>query len=141
MKLVSALIFLAALVTPVSAFDTGRLQGTLHDSETSQPIAEATVRIIALNVDYEFNAVTDDKGRFAHVGLRQGTYLITVTKDGYAPVDVFDVVIFRDEPTRLKLTMTPSERSLFKRHLIRYRRPLLNTEDASLKFVFRMGVY
>lgn len=132
-------MLLLALATPVSALDAGLLLGTLRHSETSDSIAGANVRIMAVNIEREFNTVTDDKGRFAYLGLAPGTYIVTVTQEGYATIDVFDLVIERGETARLNLTMTPTERTPVKRQLIRYRRPLIKTEDASIKYVFRVG--
>lgn len=139
MKWTNLWMLLLALATPVSALDAGLLIGTLRHSETADSIAGANVRIMAVNVEREFNTVTDDKGRFAYAGLPRGTYLVTVAKEGYATIDVFDLLIEQGETTRLNLTMTPTERAPVKRQLIRYRRPLINTEDASIKYVFRTG--
>jgi hypothetical protein len=136
------IIFILSLVfvTPARAQETGWLSGTLHDSATSRPIAGAAVRIMAISIPHEFSTETDNQGRFAYVGLAPGTYIVTITQQGYVATDVFDLIIVRGEPTRLKLTMIPAERTSLKRQLIRYRRPLINTENASSKFVFRTGV-
>ncbi|RMG45871.1 MAG: carboxypeptidase regulatory-like domain-containing protein [Acidobacteria bacterium] len=121
---------------PASAQDHGILIGTLHDSETARPVAGATVRIMSLEFDKAFTVHTNRRGQFAHAGLPPGRYLVTITKATYAPVDIFDVDIVRGEITRLRVKMTLSAHAPFKRQLIRYRRPLLNTEDASIKMVY-----
>jgi hypothetical protein len=94
---------------------------------------------MAVNIEQQFRTTTDDQGRFVYVGLPNGMYLVTIAKEGYAPIDVFDLLIERGEQTRLRLNMMAAARAPFKRQLIRYRRPLINTEDATIKYVFRTG--
>ncbi|GEM_PF-6646754 len=120
------------------AQDHGILIGTLRDSETGRPVVGATVRIMSLDVDKEFVISTNRRGQFAHAGLPAGRYLVTITKATYAPVDIFDLDIERGEITRLKVKMMLSAHAPFKRQLIRYRRSLLNTEDARIKMVYPM---
>ncbi len=139
MKWIGSLFLLVILAISAQAQETGSLQGVLRENGTMHPLAGATVRIISQNIKSDLNTVTDDQGRFAYLGLRMGTYIVTVSYEGYAPIDVFDLIIERTETTRLDLTMTPADRAPFKRQLIRYRPPLVNLEDASIKHVFRIG--
>jgi hypothetical protein len=139
MKWVSILVLVCTVTTPTPAQEFGLLLGTLHDSQTSRPIAGATIRIMATHIEREYTLLTDHQGRFAHVGLPRGEYIVTIAKEGYAALDVFDVVIERGEQTRLELTMTPSDRTPLKRQRMTYRRPLINLQDASIKYVFRAG--
>jgi hypothetical protein len=139
MKRIFILAFLLAMAPAVSAQSAGFLLGTLHENGTMAPLAGADIRIMAVALEHEFKTTTDDKGRFAYLGLLPGRYIVTVTKNGYAAIDVFDMVIERGETTRLALVMTPADRAPFKRQMIHYRRPLINMEDASIKFVYRAG--
>lgn len=133
----SALLLI--ITSTVSAQTTGSLLGTLRENGTMAPLAKAHIRIMAMALEYEFATTTDGQGRFAYLGLLPGRYLVTITKSEYASIDVFDLVIERGEITRLDLTMTPADRAPFKRQMIRYRRPLINLEDATIKFVYRAG--
>jgi hypothetical protein len=139
MKLRWAIVLfsLLSLGMPALAQNFGTLLGTLNDNENSRPVAEATVHIRGRQLSQDLSTKTDQQGRFAYTGLEPGLYLVMITKEGYAPLDVFDVVIDRSERTRLTLEMTLADRAPFKRKLIRYRHPLINTEDATIKSVYR----
>ena len=70
--LVAFAVFSLWLAAPVNA-QTGRVTGIVKDS-AGKPIKGATVR--ASNPDAiprEFTSTTDDKGRFAMLGLRTAT--------------------------------------------------------------------
>jgi tetratricopeptide (TPR) repeat protein len=67
------------------AAQSGRVAGTVRD-ERGDPIRGAT--IIAENADASpssFTASTDDKGRFAIIGLRSGIWLFRSGAPGYSP--------------------------------------------------------
>ncbi|MCS6805866.1 MAG: carboxypeptidase-like regulatory domain-containing protein [Acidobacteriota bacterium] len=132
-------VVLLTIASTVSAQTTGSLLGTLRENGTMAPLVGAHIRIMAMAFDHEFATTTDERGRFAYLGLWPGRYLVTITKSNYATIDVFDVVIERSETTRLDLTMTPADRAPFKRQMMRYRRPLVCLDDANIKYVFRAG--
>ena len=82
---VAALIVLA-LPVPAAA-QSGRSIGTVKDTN-GRPIKGATIR--ATNPDAyppEFAAVSDDKGRFAMIGLRSGTWTLRAEAEGFNPVE------------------------------------------------------
>jgi Flp pilus assembly protein TadD len=71
----------------VALAQTGRLSGHVKDASTSKPIKGAT--IIAENplaTPSSFTAVSDEKGRFAVLGLRAGNWMVTVSAPSYATV-------------------------------------------------------
>ena len=80
---------LALLVLPVPALaQTARALGTVKDV-TGKPIKGAVVR--ALNADAypgDLSSATDDKGRFAMLGLRTGTWRFVVDAPGFLRLDV-----------------------------------------------------
>jgi tetratricopeptide (TPR) repeat protein len=78
------LLSLAFLTAPAEAQTmTGAVNGRVVDSE-GKPVPQATVL-----VEYQgemistYEVETNDKGRFTKMGLRPGTYLFTVSKEGY----------------------------------------------------------
>jgi tetratricopeptide (TPR) repeat protein len=79
---------LVILALPVSAAaQAARATGTVRDTN-GRPIKGATIR--AMNPDAaprEFTAVSDDKGRFAMIGLRTGTWTLRVEAEGFDPVE------------------------------------------------------
>jgi len=74
----------AMLVVAASAFaQTGRVGGTVKD-EAGQPIKGATIIAENLNAaPQSFTATTDDKGRWAIIGLRSGQWSFTAQAPGF----------------------------------------------------------
>ena len=87
LRTVAAALVLVALAGPALA-QTARAMGTVRDL-TGKPIKGATVR--ALNPDAypgDLTSATDDKGRFAMIGLRTGTWRFLVEAPGFLRLDV-----------------------------------------------------
>ena len=71
----------------VASAQSGRAMGTVKD-QGGKAIKGATVR--AVNPDAspsQFASATDDRGRFAMIGLRSGTWRFIVEAPGYFPVE------------------------------------------------------
>lgn len=82
---VAALVIFSA-AAPARA-QSARAQGTVRDMN-GRPLKGATVR--ATNPDAyppEFAAVTDEKGRWAMIGLRTGTWSFRVEAEGFSTVE------------------------------------------------------
>ena len=79
------LVVCAALLFAVSAAaQTGRIGGTVKD-ETGQPIKGATITAEnSTAAPSSFTATTDDKGRFAIIGLRSGQWAFMAQAPGFA---------------------------------------------------------
>ena len=83
--LTAAVALLLGLAVAASA--QGRAMGTVKD-QTGKPIKGATVK--ATNPDAspaQFASATDDRGRWAMIGLRSGTWHFTVEAPGYFTVE------------------------------------------------------
>jgi tetratricopeptide (TPR) repeat protein len=82
--LAAFLVFVVTLaIGGAAAAQTGRVVGIVKD-ESGQPIKGATVA--AENPDASprsLTATTDDKGRFAMIGLRSGIWMLTVQAPGF----------------------------------------------------------
>jgi type VI protein secretion system component VasK len=82
-----ALTLAAALCLAVpAAAQTARAMGTVRDTD-GKPIKGATIR--ASNPDAhppQMVSTTDDRGRWAMIGLRIGTYAFVVEAPGFLPV-------------------------------------------------------
>ena len=100
---------LALLVLPVPALaQTARALGTVKDV-TGKPIKGAVVR--ALNADAypgDLSSATDDKGRFAMLGLRTGTWRFVVDAPGFLRLDVnAPVRVANSSPMQFTLARDP----------------------------------
>jgi hypothetical protein len=86
-----AALVLVCVAAPASA-QTGRASGTVRDVE-GRGIMGATVR--ASNPDAsppEIVSTSDDRGRWAMIGLRSGTWRFVAEAPGFGPVAVSSVV-------------------------------------------------
>jgi Tfp pilus assembly protein PilF len=88
-------VLAALLVTAVASgasAQTGRIGGTVKD-DLGQAIKGATITAENPNASpSSFTATTDDKGRFAIIGLRTGGWTLTAQAPGFTPVqDRMDV--------------------------------------------------
>lgn len=84
--LTACAIFVLGMAAVASA-QSGRAMGTVKD-QGGKAIKGATVK--AVNPDAspsQFASATDDKGRFAMIGLRSGTWRFIVEAPGYFPVE------------------------------------------------------
>src|SRR5688572_32098216 len=83
-----ALIVLAALsVAAAASAQSARATGTVRDTN-GRPVKGATVR--AMNPDAypsELTSVSDDKGRWAMIGLRTGTWMFRAEAEGFVTVE------------------------------------------------------
>ena len=81
---------------------TGSVNGTLTDSSTGKPVADATV--VASSPSQTATTKTDNSGHFAFLSLAPDTYSVSASKPGYAPVSIAGVTVFADQSQNLALT-------------------------------------
>jgi hypothetical protein len=124
-----AVVLFAAV--PASAQEPGAVYGLITTVDGRGPVAGAVVRLVD-DSDHVVRLQTDDRGRFARLGLRPGRYRAAIERDGFAAVDVIGVDIRSADRVRLYVEMTPFDEAPFKRQTVRYRRPLINTENATI---------
>jgi hypothetical protein len=80
-------VLLATLVSSAASAQSARAMGTVKDT-SGRPIKGAIVR--ASNRDAspsQITSTTDDKGRWAMIGLKTGTWQFTVEAPGFTPVE------------------------------------------------------
>ena len=106
-RILAAALAALVLAAPVLA-QTARAIGTVRDV-TGKPIKGATVR--ALNPDAypgDLTSATDDKGRFAMIGLRTGTWRFVVDAPGFLRLDVpAPVRVANSAPMQFTLARDP----------------------------------
>lgn len=93
----------AVLALSSTAFAQGRLTGTIKDSD-GKAIKGAVVRAVNDAINATSSATTDDKGRFAMVGLRSGGWTVTVEAPNFVPMRGQTLISASNTPM-LALTM------------------------------------
>jgi tetratricopeptide (TPR) repeat protein len=74
-----------ALAAAASAQTAGRITGTIKDPD-GKPIKGATVRATNDAVNARITSTTDDKGRFAMIGVRSGRWGIVAEAPNFLPL-------------------------------------------------------
>ena len=74
-----------ALAAAASAQTAGRITGTIKDPD-GKPIKGATVRATNDAVNARITSTTDDKGRFAMIGVRTGRWSIVTEAPNFLPL-------------------------------------------------------
>ena len=86
MRRILTLVTLAvALAAAASAQTAGRITGTIKDPD-GKPIKGATVRANNDAVNARITSTTDDKGRFAMIGVRTGRWSIVAEAPNFLPL-------------------------------------------------------
>src|SRR4029077_12083129 len=92
-----------ALAAAASAQTAGRITGTIKDPD-GKPIKGATVRATNEAVNARMTSTTDDKGRFAMIGVRSGTWVIVAEAPNFVPLQGSAAVSSSNTPV-LALTL------------------------------------
>jgi tetratricopeptide (TPR) repeat protein len=74
-----------ALAVTASGQTAGRITGTIKDPD-GKPIKGATVRATNEAVNARITSTTDDKGRFAMIGVRSGRWVIVAEAPNFLPL-------------------------------------------------------
>jgi tetratricopeptide (TPR) repeat protein len=74
-----------ALAATASAQTAGRITGTIKDAD-GKPIKGATVRATNDAVNAHITSTTDDKGRFAMIGVRSGRWALVADAPNFLPI-------------------------------------------------------
>ena len=82
---------------------TGRIEGSITDHETGEPLIGATVRIREL----ELTEVSDEQGHFAFRELPSGSYTLAVSYIGFQPLSRRVTTSDGSKTRRLKLSLYP----------------------------------
>lgn len=86
--------FLLLLMSPHVFAAMGRVHGSVKDS-TGKPIEKATIMITFQGeINQKYEAHTNAKGEYIHIAVNPGLYRVTVSKEGYRPVE-YDYVDIR----------------------------------------------
>src|SRR5262245_23757561 len=92
-----------ALAVTASGQTAGRITGTIKDPD-GKPIKGATVRATNDAVNARITSTTDDKGRFAMIGVRTGRWTIVAEAPNFLPLEGASDVSSSNTPV-LQLTL------------------------------------
>jgi hypothetical protein len=84
-RILSLATLALALAAAASAQTAGRITGTIKDPD-GKPIKGATVRATNDAVNARITSTTDDKGRFAMIGVRSGRWMIVAEAPNFLPL-------------------------------------------------------
>lgn len=82
----------------------GCIQGTITDETTGGAIAQASIELFPNGL----NTITDTKGNFKFTKLEAGSYVIRVTKEGYADVVSNAIDVVDNQSTNITIQMQSS---------------------------------
>ncbi|UCD63818.1 MAG: carboxypeptidase-like regulatory domain-containing protein, partial [Candidatus Zixiibacteriota bacterium] len=98
------LLTVAALVY---AGPTGKIEGTITDAETGDPVVGASVMVVGTKL----GAVTDSAGKFVIDQLEPGTYTLKVTHLDYGPLTMQAITVNADAATDASCRLTKKQPS------------------------------
>src|SRR5678816_1792227 len=78
-------VLMLAVAVAASGQTAGRITGTIKDPD-GKPIKGATVRATNEAVNARITSTTDDKGRFAMIGVRSGRWVIVAEAPNFVPL-------------------------------------------------------
>lgn len=106
--------FLLLVSVPVRIFGatqtTGTISGTVRDSDTGAPIANA--KVTGSSPSQVANTTTDLHGFYVLNGLSPDTYTVSVQAEGYNPISQAGVTAAQDQTVTLNLTMSKSLKTI-----------------------------
>lgn len=94
MLLVAALMLTTAGPAFAAGGQTGNISGTVVDSATHQPLANAQVNAVSPTGNYQ--ARTDSRGYFTIIGMNVDTYTVSVELRGYQSISQTGVTVQGD---------------------------------------------
>jgi outer membrane receptor protein involved in Fe transport len=105
MRKISPIVFLfvLCLVIVVNAGVTGKIAGTVVDSETGEPLPGVNVYLEGTNL----GAATDETGTYFIIQVPPGSYTLKVEYVGYATYEIKNVKVQIDLTTQMDVKLKP----------------------------------
>src|SRR5579871_5318154 len=110
-RMKAVLLGISVLIVPVALCGAvfGTLRGVVHDPD-HRPVQAADVLVKSASSDYSQKLATDTDGGFDASALPVGAYVVTVTKQGFAP-SVQEIVIASGSAPVLHFQLSVSTRA------------------------------
>ena len=112
MRLIILLFLFFSLVNTLFAGTTGKIAGTIVDSETKEPLAGVNVYLEGTH----FGAATDIEGNYYIINVPAGTYTLVVSYIGYSEKKIQGIKVNIDLTSTINIDMV--EESLFSSTII-----------------------
>jgi len=123
--LTTLLVFI--LTASVLASTVGKISGVVKDKDTGEPLPGVNVLIKGTNM----GAGSNPSGEYFINNVSVGTYILTVTMLGYAPVEVQNVRVSADLTTTINFEITSKAIELGKVITVTAERPLVIKDQTS----------
>ncbi len=115
----ASLLVLLATIVPIAAWAaTGKISGTIIDTE-NEPVLGAAVQI----VETSQGAAADDDGFYIVQNVQPGTYTIRISAVGYSQQTITKVEVSGDKTTPLNCTLVSEAIELGGSEITEYRKP------------------
>ncbi|MYA72422.1 TonB-dependent receptor plug domain-containing protein [Candidatus Poribacteria bacterium] len=98
-KVLRGRFYPGAEVSFINTTDSGDIDGAVYDQTTGQPLAEAEVRFVEINV----SGKTDASGNFQFVGIAVGTHTLSITHPTYKTPTTLKVEITAGDTAQVKI--------------------------------------
>jgi hypothetical protein len=85
-KCISVLILFILIAAPLLGTIFGTVRGIAHDPD-HRPVPDASVSLQSVSSEYKQASKTDPNGEFEFSAVPVGEYRITITRDGFAPLE------------------------------------------------------
>jgi len=127
-KLMAITLFVMCLasVTAWSA-TTGRITGTVTDTQTKQPLIGASVALVGTTL----GGITDENGRYTIANVPVGTYKLRISSVGYGTVEVDNTSVSADLVTYEDRTLSSSATDIGKTIQVTAEAPLIIKDKTS----------
>ena len=116
------LLTFAFLLTGMVAFSQTKLEGTVKDLDTGEPVIFATVALYRDGV-LKTGTETDFEGYYSITSLDPGTYDVEFSYTGYNPAKVTGMVISGGKANKLDMTLSAGVQLV--EVVVKYERPLI----------------
>jgi outer membrane receptor protein involved in Fe transport len=123
----SFLIFLSVVPSLIYAGTTGKISGTVKDSETGEPLPGCNIMIIGTDL----GAASNIDGEFFILNISPGTYSVRATMMGYKTYIISNVRILIDLTTNLEFLMEPTVLEMDEEVIVVAERPLIQKDVTS----------
>ena len=98
-KVLHGRFYPGAEVPFITTTDSGDIEGYVYDQTTGQPLAEAEVRFVEIDV----SGKTDASGNFQFVGIAVGTHTLSITHPTYKTPTTLKVEITAGDTAQVKI--------------------------------------